>query len=58
MSEGKSSQRCSSCGIFLVDRGSSSFPCPNCGNATIGRCPNCKDQSVKYVCEECSFEGP
>jgi predicted RNA-binding Zn-ribbon protein involved in translation (DUF1610 family) len=49
---------CTSCGIRLVGRGSVVFKCPRCAKAEIGRCPNCRDQSVVYVCPECGYEGP
>ncbi len=49
---------CSSCGIRLIDRSSTSFPCPVCGETAIGRCRICRDQSVNYICEKCGFEGP
>ena len=49
---------CSSCGIRLIGTGISFFPCPMCGNTEIGRCANCRDQSVSYLCPECGFEGP
>jgi len=50
--------RCSSCGVALSQQGSTSFPCPECAAATIGRCPRCRDQSVHYHCSHCTFEGP
>lgn len=49
---------CSSCGVRLVRRTETTFPCPSCGKATIGRCMNCRDQSVHYKCPECGFVGP
>ena len=58
MADEITTDRCSSCGIRLVDRGCTSFVCPSCGQTAIGRCINCKDQSTKYVCKECGFEGP
>ncbi|MBE0518854.1 MAG: DUF1610 domain-containing protein [Thermoplasmata archaeon] len=51
-------KKCSSCGIRLVRKTETTFPCPKCGNAVIGRCMNCRDQSVKYKCPECGFIGP
>ena len=51
-------ENCSSCGIRLVDRGDSIFPCPNCAGAKVGRCRQCRDQSVGYRCPECGFMGP
>ncbi|MCI4366920.1 MAG: zinc finger domain-containing protein [Thermoplasmata archaeon] len=50
--------RCSSCGLALTGRGSTHFPCPDCGKTTVGRCPRCRDQSVMYRCPECGFAGP
>ena len=50
--------RCNSCGVTLSEKGDVSFRCPNCGKAIIGRCRNCRDQSVEYVCPECGFVGP
>jgi len=49
---------CSSCGIRLIGEGIAFFPCPWCGEVEIGRCANCRDQSVKYVCPKCGFQGP
>lgn len=49
---------CSSCGIRLVRKSETTFPCPKCGQAEIGRCTNCRDQSVKYRCSACGFTGP
>ncbi|HUU07876.1 MAG TPA: zinc finger domain-containing protein [Thermoplasmata archaeon] len=49
---------CSSCGIRLVQSSETTFPCPDCGRGTIGRCTRCRDQSVKYKCTECGFSGP
>ncbi len=49
---------CSSCGIRLTGKGITFFPCPNCGQNEIGRCYNCRDQSVKYICPKCGFSGP
>ncbi|MFA5772815.1 MAG: zinc finger domain-containing protein [Thermoplasmata archaeon] len=49
---------CNSCGNKLVYTGSTTFPCPSCGNTTIGRCPTCRDQSVVYKCKQCGFSGP
>jgi len=52
------SEICTSCGIRLVGKGKTVFLCPSCGNVSIGRCPQCRDQSVKYKCRECGFIGP
>ncbi|MCL4324171.1 MAG: zinc finger domain-containing protein [Candidatus Thermoplasmatota archaeon] len=49
---------CTSCGVPLVGRGSAYFPCPQCGNTTVGRCARCRDQSVEYTCPACGFVGP
>ena len=49
---------CTSCGTPLQETGNTKFKCPKCGRADIGRCPKCRDQSVKYQCAECGFEGP
>ncbi|MGI0055157.1 MAG: zinc finger domain-containing protein [Thermoplasmata archaeon] len=49
---------CTSCGAALPVRGSTEFPCPSCGQVTIGRDPRCRDQSVIYRCPSCGFEGP
>lgn len=49
---------CSSCGVRLIGKGITFFPCPNCGASEIGRCPNCRDQSVQYFCPSCGFKGP
>ena len=49
---------CSSCGIRLQGRASTTFKCPNCGAEEIGRCAQCRDQGVKYECKKCGFVGP
>jgi hypothetical protein len=36
----------------------SKFMCPNCGKKEIIRCSECREKIIKYVCEECGFEGP
>ncbi|MGQ9582909.1 MAG: zinc finger domain-containing protein [Thermoplasmatota archaeon] len=51
-------ESCSSCGIRLVEKGSTTFSCPQCGGALIGRCRQCRDQSVAYTCPACGFQGP
>ncbi len=48
---------CTASGVPLVERGSTSFPCPGCGEVSIGRSPRCRNQGVAYVCE-CGFQGP
>jgi len=50
--------RCTSCGRALPGPGGTQFPCPGCGDVTIGRCARCRDQSVLYTCPKCGFEGP
>ncbi len=50
--------RCTSCGAVLLGKGTTTFPCPSCGQAKIGRCTRCRDQSVAYHCPACSFVGP
>jgi len=49
---------CSSCGVRLVDKGSATFGCPQCGETVLGRCKQCRDQSVMYTCTKCGFSGP
>lgn len=49
---------CTSCGRRLVKGKSTVFMCPNCGESEIGRCANCRDQSVVYACPKCGFSGP
>lgn len=49
---------CSSCGTRLSDRGTTAFYCPGCGETPMGRCVQCRDQSVVYACESCGFAGP
>ena len=50
-------QVCNPCGARLTEKGYASFPCPSCG-LVVGRCAQCRDQSVKYHCNDCGFEGP
>ncbi|HLN51998.1 MAG TPA: zinc finger domain-containing protein [Thermoplasmata archaeon] len=50
--------KCTSCGRTIPGPGATHFPCPGCGEATIGRCARCRDQSVTYRCPTCAFEGP
>ena len=40
------------------DKGSTSFPCPNCGKVIIQRTRKERELGVKYVCPSCGFEGP
>jgi predicted RNA-binding Zn-ribbon protein involved in translation (DUF1610 family) len=49
---------CTSCGKRLVATGITFFKCPMCGEEEIGRCQNCRDQSVTYECSKCGFIGP
>ena len=49
---------CSSCGSRLLGHGTTIFQCPSCGQAKIGRCRQCRDQSVSYTCPGCGFQGP
>ncbi|MDD1765305.1 MAG: zinc finger domain-containing protein [Methanomassiliicoccales archaeon] len=49
---------CSSCGVRLTSKGITTFLCPSCGEVQIGRCSNCRDQSVQYTCPRCGFSGP
>lgn len=49
---------CTSCGVRLIGRGSTSFPCPDCADVHVGRCPQCRDQGVEYECPSCAFVGP
>lgn len=50
--------RCTSCGIPLAGEKETVFDCPNCGEAKIGRCKNCRDQSANYICPSCGWVGP
>ncbi|MCQ2071064.1 MAG: zinc finger domain-containing protein [archaeon] len=49
---------CSSCGKRLIGHGNTFFKCPKCGEVEIGRCAQCRDQSVPYECPGCKFVGP
>ncbi|MCK5300495.1 MAG: zinc finger domain-containing protein [Candidatus Thermoplasmatota archaeon] len=53
----KKAEKCISCGKGLIERGSTTFICPNC-DTIIGRCNSCREQNVKYHCQECGFIGP
>ncbi len=53
-----SDKSCSSCGKRLVGAGITFFKCPTCAGEEIGRCSNCRDQSVMYECKKCGFRGP
>ena len=48
---------CTASGVPLVEKGSTTFPCPACGEP-IGRSPRCRNQGVTYVCTSCGFQGP
>ncbi|DAC51019.1 MAG TPA: DUF1610 domain-containing protein [Candidatus Thalassarchaeaceae archaeon] len=48
---------CNASGIPLVERNSTSFPCPKCGEA-VGRSAQCRSQAVPYICVSCGFQGP
>lgn len=50
--------RCATCGARLTGKGFTTFKCPQCGEAPVGRCAQCRDQSVRYLCTACGFEGP
>lgn len=56
--KGSESNICASCGSVLLGHGTTVFTCPSCGEAKIGRCEKCRDQSVAYKCPGCSFQGP
>ncbi|MBS72218.1 MAG: RNA-binding protein [Thermoplasmata archaeon] len=48
---------CNASGIPLVERASTSFPCPSC-EEPIGRSAQCRSQGVPYICVNCGFQGP
>lgn len=54
----KLTEICSSCGTRLLGKATTSFMCPGCGEHAMGRCQQCRDQSVKYRCDSCGFTGP
>jgi predicted RNA-binding Zn-ribbon protein involved in translation (DUF1610 family) len=54
----KITDTCSSCGTRLLGKATTAFACPSCGEGKIGRCAQCRDQSVHYRCENCGFTGP
>jgi Zn-ribbon RNA-binding protein len=54
----RQSETCSSCGVRLLGKGVTSFACPSCGEGKMGRCAQCRDQSVTYSCAKCGFQGP
>jgi len=49
---------CSSCGVRLIGNRDTRFNCPSCGSAVIGRCEQCRDQSIGYKCPQCGFKEP
>lgn len=51
-------EMCSSCGKRLLGKGATTFACPSCGSGKLGRCAQCRDQSVLYTCPDCGFQGP
>jgi predicted RNA-binding Zn-ribbon protein involved in translation (DUF1610 family) len=44
--------------LVTNDKGSVSFPCPNCGEAIIVRTRSERENVVKYTCPKCGFTGP
>lgn len=48
---------CTSCGVYLVDKGCVKFPCPECGHE-VGRCKSCRQQGNVYTCPVCGFQAP
>ena len=51
--------KCSSCNIDITNvNGSVEFNCPKCGKGKMVRCNQCRANSIKYMCNECKFEGP
>ena len=53
--EGKT---CISCKLKIVEKGSTKFKCPQCGQYEIIRCKHCRETAVKYTCPNCGFIGP
>jgi len=53
----KKAEKCVSCGKGLIEQGYTTFKCPEC-KEIIGRCNNCREQSVRYTCMKCGFQGP
>ncbi len=51
-------EKCTSCGVPLLGKGTSAFKCPQCGEAVVGRCNTCREQAVNYTCAKCGFTGP
>ena len=48
---------CTASGVPLVDKGSTTFPCPQCGHA-IGRSPLCRNQGVHTFALVVDFKDP
>lgn len=44
--------------VVTNDKGSATFPCPGCGEVTIVRTRNERENVVKYTCPKCGFTGP
>ncbi|MDC3291430.1 zinc finger domain-containing protein [Euryarchaeota archaeon] len=53
----KTATICNASGKPLVERDSTSFPCPKC-NTPVGRSAQCRNQGVPYICVSCGFQGP
>lgn len=53
----KKIEKCTTCNINLIEKGSVGFPCPNCGDY-IGRCNSCRTLGNVYCCKTCGFVGP
>jgi len=50
---------CTSCNTHITAAANfTTFKCPKCGEQDIVRCKTCRDNSVKYICVRCAFEGP
>jgi len=49
---------CASCGTRLTGKGDVVFSCPGCGAKMLGRCAQCRDQSVEFACPDCGYAGP
>jgi predicted RNA-binding Zn-ribbon protein involved in translation (DUF1610 family) len=50
---------CSSCKKNIANsKGAAVFKCPNCSKTEIVRCVHCRKIAAKYICPQCSFEGP
>ncbi|MCX6665641.1 MAG: zinc finger domain-containing protein [Euryarchaeota archaeon] len=53
----RKAETCITCGKGLLEKGSTTLPCPTC-EIVIGRCSGCREQSIKYVCPKCGCTGP